>query len=610
MTSARRKRVLVAAAGALAVGGILFGILSRRGPAGPEDARLLRWPYGEERVYELTYKSAVSGVAGAAVIDLRLSGKLKIAAVDEAATVLRVKWEGQLANAHSADVALSKEWLQIENGLLRPFTIQLAPDGQYTGLRFVAGTQGMVQQVWHQVASALQLAGRRGADTWEAEEDDNVGTYVARYARGREPGQFTRDKLSYRTLHTQAQVRYELGGARSEFHLEPTGELRTLQADEQISARANPPMPQFESSTEIALVFTGAGGRIADPGAALAQAMSESVSVPGPHPNEGLNRELDDARIGGRSLSAVLGALSEMARLGDGHELTSLEKEREGRALIALAALLRQQPKQLGPIREHLKERGPLTSKLLEALRGAGTPEAQALLREALGYSRLDHPSRVELARALSRVDEPTPETVKTLRQLQNDPLLRPQATFGLGSNAYRLRDADPQAAGAIVSDLVRQLREAPSTGERAMLLTALGNAGSTEAIEAVTPYLADESELVRVNAARALRRVSGDAADGLLVAAMADPSASVRVSAIDAISEHGATSVLVAAVDRAALGDKAVGVRMRAVRTAADWVGAHPELLATLETVSHSDSKAEIRRAAQHGLDARTQTQ
>jgi HEAT repeat protein len=137
------------------------------------------------------------------------------------------------------------------------------------------------------------------------------------------------------------------------------------------------------------------------------------------------------------------------------------------------------------------------------------------------------------------------------------------------------------------------------------MFLTSLGNAGSPEAMDAVKTYLASQSELERVAAARALRRVTGDAADQMLAGAIGDASARVRISVIDAISEHPASPTLVTVVQRAALGDAEFGVRMRAVRTAADWVGGHPELVATLEQVTESDPQDDIRRAARLGLDS-----
>lgn len=103
----------------------------------------------------------------------------------------------------------------------------------------------------------------------------------------------------------------------------------------------------------------------------------------------------------------------------------------------------------------------------------------------------------------------------------------------------------------------------------------------------------------------RSLRRVPGNGADLALTSAMEDASPRVRITAIDAISERVPNQTLVAAVQNAALNDQEFGVRIRAVRTAADWLDSHPELLQTIRKVADEDPSADIRRIAGLWLDA-----
>jgi hypothetical protein len=543
------------------------------------------------------------------VVDLRLRGTLSLTALDGQGTILASQFEGELDNAHSADHSLAEAWRPIENSFRQGFWIEFGSDGRCRGLRFSPDTAALVEQVWHDVAATLQLSAHGGRTAWQASEDDNIGTYLARYQLGDSPGEIRRHKESYSKVKTSAAVQYEIKSSTAEFRLDKAGEMQALRSTEQIAVRADKPLPSFDTSTQLALDLVRAGPAVPGVAARLAVAMTQKVSMPGPKLAAGVRREIDDARVGGRSLSSVLGLLTELEGLAATRPLTSEEQERAGRASIALSALIRTQPEVLTEIGQHLRDRGPLTDVLIEALRAAATPEAQTLLRAALSFSKLDHPNRMELARALSRVDGPTPETVKSLEALQTDPALGAQATYGLGSNAYRLRESDPKAAQAIVAKLVRQLKDAASDGERAMFLTSLGNAGSPEALSAIKTYLASESELERVAAARALRRATGDAADQMLAAASADSSARVRMSVFDAISEHAPTAALVAVVQRAALADAAYGVRMGAVRTAAGWANRYPALVATLEQVTHSDPHDDVRRTAQAALDAYRET-
>ena len=61
---------------------------------------------------------------------------------------------------------------------------------------------------------------------------------------------------------------------------------------------------------------------------------------------------------------------------------------------------------------------------------------------------------RLQVVRALSRVATPTAETVDKLKELQDHPLLGPQAKYGLGSNAYRLQGSEPELASRLVAEL------------------------------------------------------------------------------------------------------------------------------------------------------------
>src|SRR4029077_13982193 len=111
-----------------------------------------------------------------------------------------------------------------------------------------------------------------------------------------------------------------------------------------------------------------------------------------------------------------------------------------GRAYVALTALLRQQPEHLAALQEHIEKRGPLTNTLLDALRDAGTPAAQNVLADVLKSGKLERTARLSAVEGLSQVAAPTAETVSTLRELESDKELGNQATYGLGSNAFRLQ--------------------------------------------------------------------------------------------------------------------------------------------------------------------------
>jgi HEAT repeat protein len=191
-----------------------------------------------------------------------------------------------------------------------------------------------------------------------------------------------------------------------------------------------------------------------------------------------------------------------------------------------------------------------------------------------------------------------------TLRALQSDRGLAVQARYGLGSHAFKLRDKDPELSRLIVAELIDELDRTPSESRRETLLTALGNAGLPDAIPALRKALADPSAPVRAAAAQGLRRIPGEEADQLLAVAISDPSVSVRLHAVDAISERRPSQVLVTVLQTIATHEPHPRVRAIAVSTAGEWMRQFQHLSAVLHTVASTDENEDVRRIARNALD------
>jgi HEAT repeat protein len=209
--------------------------------------------------------------------------------------------------------------------------------------------------------------------------------------------------------------------------------------------------------------------------------------------------------------------------------------------------------------------------------------------------------------RGLSLVAVPSPDTVKLLLSLQQDPELGQQATFGLGTELHRLRQRDAELAKTILSALIGELAASNSGRRTAQLLIALGNAGHPDSLAVIVPYLHAPEEPTRAAAAQALRRIPGPKVDALLAAACADSSAAVRRSAVDAVSERSSSAPLVSAVARILDGEPALPVRALAVHLAARWLTEAREALAPhLATIAEKDENAELRQIAARALASR----
>jgi hypothetical protein len=66
--------------------------------------------------------------------------------------------------------------------------------------------------------------------------------------------------------------------------------------------------------------------------------------------------------------------------------------------------------------------------------------------------SAVPQQTRFEATRALSLVDKPSRESIAALEAARGDEKLRQQATYGLGSAAYRSKDSDPSLASQALS--------------------------------------------------------------------------------------------------------------------------------------------------------------
>lgn len=106
-----------------------------------------------------------------------------------------------------------------------------------------------------------------------------------------------------------------------------------------------------------------------------------------------------------------------------------------------------------------------------------------------------------------------------------------------------------------------------PDPTVRAAAVSALGRHGEPADVALIVPRLADEGELVRWEAAKALQRLHKDAAaEPLIERVKNDPDDDVRTAAADALGQYAQPAVFDALV--AALDDPSFGVALAARRS------------------------------------------
>jgi HEAT repeat protein len=577
-------------------------------PSAATSGGLLSWRIGQGRRYTLRLRTTVSMAGGAQLVAFEIRGPLALVAITEQPTfLLRMEFSGEISNfegAIASEHTDRKEQVskQIVAALRAPYFMEFSPGGDLLGLRTTV-QMSFVTQIWQTLAASMQFKTKEHGDSeWEVEEDDTVGRYLAAY-RYRGEGAYEKRKLRYLQVRVPG-LTYSGVVSEGTFQFAPKGEIERLGVRETLEVEGAAPIPSLRSETEIELNALSGDFVEADVGSLRTAAQALPLVRPS-QVTAGLSpAALDEARASRMELTQALALLRAERESAERGTLTEEEKRGADRAYVALTALLRLHPEELKTVEAEVRAGSPLSGALIEALRDAGSAEAQALLRDLVTLPTLDDVRHMQAAQALSHVEVPTPETVAALERLQADDKLGVQATYGLGSNIYRLQKTDPSRAGSLLAALERRLSAAMTDRERTTLLTTLGNAGHPASLGSISRFVEHGSIEVRVAAAQALRRIPEETADDLLVKLSEDPDENVRFSAMDAISERSASPVLEHRVAAMALGEPDFKTRVQAVRTAVDWLETTPGLASTLELVSNRDDSEDIRRTARTALD------
>jgi len=137
--------------------------------------------------------------------------------------------------------------------------------------------------------------------------------------------------------------------------------------------------------------------------------------------------------------------------------------------------------------------------------------------------------------------------------------------------------------------------------------LDALGNLGPRDVPEVVREALASEDQLLRTKGVMSLERVVNDTAYRIIQNTLsADSSETVRAAAASLLSDTrragGLDDLSFAATD-----DPSENVRVIAVKSLGEWMGASPEASRLLQQVSDQDSSKDVREVAAQVLRSRT---
>jgi len=571
---------------------------------------------------------SVSGTGLTQSFETRISGDLVLTVVEKSregyrvafrfrqpAVELTVNGRPEPAQAEIIGATLGLDVFADMSPQGRLASVVFDPDVDSVCRNYARALLGMTQVV-------LVAEAGPGMTSWETEEDDPGGAYLARYEllpdRGRELSKqmktrvevFRKAKLRYRSQpamsgsggQRQVQTRMPEGTLEAIFDVKK-GRLVSLVGEETQNISV--------SGTAIGSVLSGIGMSFhaeeaapPDEVEAMREARSERLAMA---PAETLSFGLPEMEREAAAERTVLGKDTLETLL---KELSRLEKEKEPEITplyLKFKALVYLHPESCEALTARIAGALPGSAALqilVGALSSVGTEPAQASLVKLLKEGAVPSKTAMLLIQSLGLSGKPaTPETQAVIAELAakaSDPEVASVATLALGMIANSLTVSAPARSADIVNGIIADLGRSESREKTRLLLLALGNSGSDLALPVFRRYLKDEAVALRSVAAAGLRWIQAPGTDDLLAEVLTgDKESSVRTEAAFGLSFRDLTPATLQAQIKSFKEDESVVVRLTVLRNIWDKGQDIPEILAIVRESARADRSPEVKKRA-----------
>lgn len=508
------------------------------GPAGANDGGGCRFTLGDRAAFRVDSVAEVRGTTQTAPSD-RYQAVLSWQVVSQAPAG---EW---LVRAALTSVNVQQQLSQPEQRLSQPldaaFMLRIgsdcrfarkgfAHDWQATTRRFVAAMLGSFE------FAVLPVAAGSG---WEAEQADGMGRYAARYTGQRlTSGAFelVKEKTRYRDEQRGQGMGFQvqLVSASATGTLDAEGRwLQKASGQERVRLKAQAlvlaDLEQRFTLTRDDAAFVPPDSRVE----AATLDWQDPFLMPIPA------KVFTDPAIARLTLDAAIKRFETLYRKtpkGDAYA-----------SAMFLAEWLKTHPEGARSLLDQVR-----AGQMAEALRPAaflaleqsGTPQARAVLAEALADKSLAELDRARAATALSDVPEITRESAHALvaaARSADSTLVAGTSVRALGHLGERAKTLNPELQSELRSVLQDELATA-KTGSRAIdVIDAIGNSGDAHFATTLNQRLVDASPAMREHAARAMRKMEApQAAPALVQRFPLETEAGVRTALADTLLALG----------------------------------------------------------------------
>jgi hypothetical protein len=491
----------------------------------------------------------------------------------------------------------------------RPFVIVFDHKGNVSGVAFPNSRRTESDGIIKGIVATLQFvrsdSAGRDFDEWIANEVDNLGSCLAKYKK-RGPSKFEKSVGAYLKLYIEPafahleKSKMPKASLRCEYELAPNAIVKFANSTQSVRLPlSDVGETEIRSTYRISLVTIDSKEQSwPNTSAWTLEPLGERVAVGRNGPvrsKEELRRQIAGSDL--NSLTAemkdAIRKSDENGRLDAGSKMTALfdlEPERTVEAAYRL--------RQVSDLKE--------AQTILGALAAANNPQSRVAIENVAMDTNcgaeIRHHAIVQLGLHESPSDDSIEALEKCVRQ-ETTAEMKSQSLLSLGGVAGKVAQADPSSVGAqrAISSLVQGYNETSDRGMKDTYLAALGNSGALNALDTIRSVLSESEPQLRANAVLALRLISGEDVDRILVNVMlSDPDSFVRQSTVSAIAYRTPTSTLLLGCATSLQQDSDEMVRLNVVSYfSIITVRNTPEAMTALQMAIKSDPSSEVRRVA-----------
>ncbi len=429
----------------------------------------------------------------------------------------------------------------------RTAAVTIAPDGKVGRLYFKPNEDVVFQSTVKMILGDVQTVIAEKQSSWSGEEQDQTGSYEARYTIGAETDKtFDMTKTIARyTKIIPTNVKMDDTEQKNDSSLaivwSKKGRLESLSGAKKLTVTGREGQRLFTLDAKYSCRFLEAK-KVSTENTVLAQALSSwrSSAIGTVTIDEAARKKMLEKRAQNMTRAEMMESLRSYAADGTMYE--------KGFFLWRVTAYLELHPEDSKTLEslfaeKEFGEHGRMF--VLGILASVEHPEAQTSLRSILSHDSAKQDRYYSVyVQQIMQVKNPDERTVafteEFYRTAQAQKKLQNAAALTMGGIAGKLRKSGNESAALrLNNELTVSLSQAKSPKEQERLLDALGNAGFDANIAIAASYRQAADPVVRASVANAIRYVQNPESEELLFDLITDRDPTVKMNAINTLAEY-----------------------------------------------------------------------